>query len=49
MFGDSADQASANDGNDVICSQKKMMSMLKIIIDKTSMKNRLDEENKRTK
>lgn len=29
MFGDNADQASSNDGNDVVCSQKRLMSTLK--------------------
>lgn len=34
MFGNGADQASVYDGNYVIWSQKRMMSMLKIIMNK---------------
>lgn len=34
MFGNGADQASVYDGNYVISSQNRMMSMLKIMMDK---------------
>lgn len=45
MFGDSTNETGANDGDDVICSQKWMMSLLRIIITKLHQ-NRLDKENR---